>query len=71
MTLALEIDQLRKSFGAVEALAGALSALAAMPDERVAGMGEAARQHVERDYSASVYRERMLAVYREVGLTCA
>jgi len=57
--------------GDVEALAGALSALAAMPDERVAGMGEAARQHVERDYSASVYRERMLAVYREVGLTCA
>jgi glycosyltransferase involved in cell wall biosynthesis len=52
--------------GDVEALAGALSRLAALPDERVAAMGAAGRAWVEREFSSKIYLERTLALYRSL-----
>lgn len=56
--------------GNVESLTAALAELASLADEHLAGMGQAAREHVEHGFSATTYRERMLALYREVGVPC-
>jgi glycosyltransferase involved in cell wall biosynthesis len=49
--------------GQVEALAAALDRFAALPDARLTEMGAAGRRWVERDFTATRYRERLLALY--------
>jgi glycosyltransferase involved in cell wall biosynthesis len=41
--------------------------MASLPDVRVRDMGQAARQWVERDFSQSAYRDRMLQIYGELS----
>lgn len=53
--------------GDVDALAQALSKLAALPRSRRAEMGRAGREWVGRDFSVSAYRDRTLALYGELG----
>jgi glycosyltransferase involved in cell wall biosynthesis len=52
--------------GDADALADALARFAALPDERLAAMGAAGRQWVERDFSAEAYRQRMLDLYQSI-----
>jgi len=54
--------------GNAEALAAALRAFAARPSAGIAELGRTARSWVETDFSPDVYRERMLGVYRELGV---
>jgi glycosyltransferase involved in cell wall biosynthesis len=49
--------------GNVEALAAALRRLAELPSSRLAGMGAAGRRWIEQDFTASTYRNRLLALY--------
>jgi glycosyltransferase involved in cell wall biosynthesis len=52
--------------GDADALAAALARFAALPNERLAAMGAAGRQWVERDFSAEAYRTRMLDLYQSI-----
>ena len=52
--------------GDADALAAVLARFAALPDERLAAMGAAGRRWVEQDFSAAVYRSRMLDLYRSI-----
>lgn len=52
--------------GDADALAAALTRFAALPDDRLAAMGTAGRQWVERDFSAAAYRARMLDLYQSI-----
>jgi glycosyltransferase involved in cell wall biosynthesis len=49
--------------GDAEALAAALVRFASVTDRRLAEMGAAGRQWVERDFTAAIYRERLLDLY--------
>lgn len=46
-----------------EALADALARFAAMPPRSLAAMARAGRDWVEKDFSAAMYRQRLLALY--------
>jgi len=50
----------------VESLASNLTDFNAAPDTRIEEMGRAARAHLEQEFSASRYLERILAIYRDV-----
>ena len=52
--------------GDADALAAALDRFATLPDSRLAAMGAAGRQWVERDFSAAAYRARMLDLYQSI-----
>ncbi len=54
--------------GDVEALAGALTRFAALPDSRIADMGAAGRAWVERDFNAAIYVQRQLELYDSLGV---
>jgi glycosyltransferase involved in cell wall biosynthesis len=49
--------------GDVAALAAALDRLANLPNARLAQWGAAGRHWVEQDFSAAIYRNRLLALY--------
>jgi glycosyltransferase involved in cell wall biosynthesis len=49
--------------GDVEALAAALDRFAGLPSARLAEMGAAGRRWVEQDFTATRYRNRLLALY--------
>ena len=49
--------------GDVDALADELTRFAALPDSRLAAMGAAGRAWVERDFTESAYRDRLVALY--------
>lgn len=55
--------------GNAEALAAILSRLAAMPATKLAAIGASGRRWVERDFSAAVYRTRILALYESLSAT--
>lgn len=50
-----------------EALAGMLSHMSALSDAQMQEMGRTARQWVEREFTADLYRERILETYCELG----
>jgi glycosyltransferase involved in cell wall biosynthesis len=52
--------------GDVAALRQTLARFAAMPIQAVTAMGRAGRQWVEREFSAAMYRRRLLALYEEL-----
>jgi len=52
--------------GDSDALAHALRQVTDLPDARIADLGREARRWVEQEFSASIYRERMLDLYREL-----
>lgn len=54
--------------GQVASLAAALQKIAVMSDGQVEAMGRQARDTVHRDFSRDRYRERMLGVYRALGV---
>jgi glycosyltransferase involved in cell wall biosynthesis len=50
----------------VNELAAALGRFAALPDSRLSDMGAAGRRWVERDFTATRYRDRLLTLYSSV-----
>lgn len=50
------------------ALADALRRICDMSDADVAGMGRSARHWIDTDFTASAYVDRVLGVYRELGI---
>ena len=52
--------------GDSDALGHALRQVTDLPDARIADLGREARHWVEQEFSASIYRERMLDLYREL-----
>jgi glycosyltransferase involved in cell wall biosynthesis len=54
--------------GRVDALAERLAAVKALPDAALAGMGRAARAHVEQQFSRERYLQAMLALYARLGV---
>lgn len=54
--------------GNVSSLAEALSRIQQCADPELAVMGREGRRWVEREFTADIYRERILAVYRELGV---
>lgn len=56
--------------GDVDALAAAMRRFADMPDAEVVAMGSAGRAWVEQDFTAERYRDRILEVYRGLGVHC-
>jgi glycosyltransferase involved in cell wall biosynthesis len=55
--------------GNVEALAIQLRAFSAMPDADVLAMGKTGRAWVEQDFTATRYRERLIDLYRSMGVS--
>jgi glycosyltransferase involved in cell wall biosynthesis len=53
--------------GDVAALAAAMRALTRMPDAAVEELGRTARRWIETGFTAELYRERVLDIYRELG----
>lgn len=51
--------------GDAESLAAVISDFLALPDSRLAEMGQLARHWMEADFSPSAYRERLSALYRD------
>jgi glycosyltransferase involved in cell wall biosynthesis len=56
------------SSGSVPELAERLAAVKALPDAHLAGMGRAARRHVEQTFSRQRYLDAMLALYARLGV---
>ncbi|CAN5785562.1 glycosyltransferase family 4 protein [soil metagenome] len=54
--------------GNVESLAACLRRFDAMPDAEILAMGKAGREWVSRDFTAERYRDRLLALYADVGV---
>lgn len=54
--------------GSVEDLAAVLSAMAALSPQRRADMGRAGRRWISADFSSNAYRQRMLDLYRSLGI---
>jgi glycosyltransferase involved in cell wall biosynthesis len=54
--------------GDVASLAAALRRVANTPDEDIAAMGRRARGWVESEFTAELYRERLLAIYHDLGV---
>jgi glycosyltransferase involved in cell wall biosynthesis len=55
--------------GSVESLAAALRRVADMPDQRLAKMGRNGRAWMESDYTAERYRDRLLELYADMGVS--
>jgi glycosyltransferase involved in cell wall biosynthesis len=55
--------------GNVAALTAALRDMSGRTDAAIEAMGRCARRWVEAEFTAAVYRDRMLAIYRELGVT--
>lgn len=53
--------------GDVDALAAVLQDISGMADSTIEQMGRTARAWVENDFSAEAYRNRLTAIYRELG----
>jgi glycosyltransferase involved in cell wall biosynthesis len=53
--------------GDVAALAAALRALTRMPDAEVQELGRTARRWIETEFTADLYRQRVLDIYRGLG----
>jgi glycosyltransferase involved in cell wall biosynthesis len=45
-------------------LTNKLELLLDLPDTKIRGMGRAAREKIEKEYSAGLHYERLMAVYR-------
>lgn len=56
--------------GNVEALAERLTDFMRMSDDEILAMGKAGRRWVEEDFTAVRYRERLLNLYRGMGVVC-
>jgi glycosyltransferase involved in cell wall biosynthesis len=56
--------------GNVEALAVQLRKFSAMSDADILAMGKTGRAWVEKDFTATRYRERLLDLYRSMGVDC-
>ncbi len=56
--------------GSAESLASVLRSFADLPTARIAEMGRAGRIWMENEYTAERYRERILALYKKMGVTC-
>ncbi|MBX3600240.1 MAG: glycosyltransferase family 4 protein [Rubrivivax sp.] len=54
--------------GDVDALAAELDAMRRRPDSQVLDMGRAGRDWVLRDFTPAAYADRLLGVYRELGV---
>jgi glycosyltransferase involved in cell wall biosynthesis len=54
--------------GDVEALADTIRGVMNMPDPEVEAMGRTGRAWVESEFSRHLYRERILDIYREIGV---
>ena len=54
--------------GDVAALAGVLGLILSSSDADLAEMGRSGRRWVETEFSSHIYRDRVLAVYRELGV---
>jgi glycosyltransferase involved in cell wall biosynthesis len=54
--------------GDPDSLAAALRDMAARPDADIEAMGRRGRGWVENEFTAGVYRDRMIDVYRELGV---
>lgn len=54
--------------GSIDDLAGTLTVFAGYDGGRIADMGRAGRLWMEQDFSDRCYLDRMLAVYRELGI---
>jgi glycosyltransferase involved in cell wall biosynthesis len=52
--------------GDSDALAVALERFGSLADDRLAGMGAAGRKWVEANFSADIYRRRLLDLYRSI-----
>ncbi len=55
--------------GSVEDLAKCLRVAVDLPDTRLAEMGRVCRDLVEREYSSSLYRERIRELYSQLGVS--
>lgn len=56
--------------GDAEALAARLREFSAKSDDEILAMGKAGRRWVEADFTAVRYRERLLDLYRSMGVVC-
>lgn len=56
--------------GNAEALAERLTDFMQMSDDEILAMGKAGRRWVEEDFTAVRYRERLLDLYRDMGVVC-
>ena len=56
--------------GDVETLAKRLCEFSSKPDAEIIAMGKAGRRWVEQDFTAVRYRERLLDLYRSMGVAC-
>jgi glycosyltransferase involved in cell wall biosynthesis len=54
--------------GNVDSLADALRTMTDRPDASVEDIGRRARLHVEKEFSAAKYQERIATIYRELGV---
>lgn len=54
--------------GDVDELAARLREYAALPDATIAAQGAAAREYVAAEFSLERYRDRILSLYREIGV---
>lgn len=56
--------------GSMDALAEILQRVSDLPDHQLSDMGHNARQWAESEFSQEIYREKMLALYRQLGISC-
>lgn len=56
--------------GNIEALTDLLSRFASMTDTDITNMGYAGRAWTEREFTAARYRERLVELYRDMGVSC-
>jgi glycosyltransferase involved in cell wall biosynthesis len=54
--------------GNVDSLADALTRFMTLPDSTISEMGRRGRRWVETEFTANLYRERILEIYRELGV---
>ncbi|MGN6452051.1 MAG: glycosyltransferase family 4 protein [Steroidobacteraceae bacterium] len=54
--------------GDAESLAAALRHFAERSDKTIEDMGRQARQRVEQQYTAELYRQRLMSIYRDLGV---
>jgi glycosyltransferase involved in cell wall biosynthesis len=59
------------SSGDVGSLAAALREVADRPDGGIEDMGRRARRLVEKEFTATLYKQRVISIYRELGVAVA
>jgi glycosyltransferase involved in cell wall biosynthesis len=57
--------------GSVTELAAALRTIQSRPDAEIAQMGRAGRSWVAQEFTVAMYQKRILAAYRELGVTAS